>query len=179
MFHVEQCKMFHVEQCKMFHVEQCKINVPRETMHKGSCLGGRGQQRRRLLVAEGGSGGGGGGRRRLLVAEGGSGGGSGGRSGAAERKRGGRRQTERLGWLGEGWRREAKQSEAAHRRPKPSKPRSGEQTKPDELQRPAPNEARSSRSRADWSGKLPPELRLRPPRGLAPMLPPPADCPDC
>ena len=174
MFHVEQCKMFHVEQCKMFHVEQCKINVPRETMHKGSCLGGRGQQRRRLLVAEGGSCGGGGGRRRLLVAEGGSGGGSGGRrrlleaeggsgggsggrSGAAERKRGGRRQTERLGWLGEGWRREAKQSEAAHRRPKPSKPRSGEQTKPDELQRPAPNEARSSRSRADWSGKLPPE----------------------
>ena len=175
----------------MFHVEQCKINVPRETMHKGSCLGGRGQQRRRLLVAEGGSCGGGGGRRRLLVAEGGSGGGSGGRrrllvaeggsgggsggrrrlleaeggsgggsggrSGAAERKRGGRRQTERLGWLGEGWRREAKQSEAAHRRPKPSKPRSGEQTKPEELQRPAPNGARSSRSRADWSGKLPPE----------------------
>ena len=37
--------MFHVEQCKMFHVEQCKINVPRETMHKGSCLGGRGQRR--------------------------------------------------------------------------------------------------------------------------------------
>ena len=149
--------MFHVEQCKMFHVEQFKINVSRETMHKGSSLGGRGQQRRRLLVADGGSCGGGGGRRRLLVAEGGSGGGSGGRSGAAERKRGGRRQTERLGWLGEGWRREAKQSEAAHRRPKPSKPRSGEQTKPDELQRPAPNEARSSRSRADWSGKLPPE----------------------
>ena len=29
----------------MFHVEQCKINVPRETMHKGSCLGGRGQRR--------------------------------------------------------------------------------------------------------------------------------------
>ena len=51
MFHVEQCKMFHVEQCKMFHVEQCKINVPRETMHKGSCLGGRGQQRRRQLSA--------------------------------------------------------------------------------------------------------------------------------
>ena len=149
--------MFHVEQCKMFHVEQCKINVSRETMHKGSSLGGRGQQRRRLLVAEGGSGGGSGGRRRLLEAEGGSGGGSGGRSGAAERKRGGRRQTERLGWRGEGWRREAKQSEAAHRRPKPSKPRSGEQTKPEELQRPAPNEARSSRSRADWSGKLPPE----------------------
>ena len=45
MFHVEQCKMFHVEQYKMFHVEQCKINVPRETMHKGSCLGGRGQRR--------------------------------------------------------------------------------------------------------------------------------------
>ena len=37
--------MFHVEQYKMFHVEQCKINVPRETMHKGSCLGGRGQRR--------------------------------------------------------------------------------------------------------------------------------------
>ena len=87
MFHVEQCKMFHVEQYKMFHVEQCKINVPRETMHKGSCLGGRGQQRRRLLVAEEGSGEGGGGRRRLLVAEEGSGEGSGGRSGAAERKR--------------------------------------------------------------------------------------------
>ena len=45
MFHVEQYKMFHVEQYKMFHVEQCKINVPRETMHKGSCLGGRGQRR--------------------------------------------------------------------------------------------------------------------------------------
>ena len=45
MFHVEQCKMFHVEQYKMFHVKQCKINVPRETMHKGSCLGGRGQRR--------------------------------------------------------------------------------------------------------------------------------------
>ena len=37
--------MFHVEQCKMFHVEQFKINVSRETMHKGSSLGGRGQRR--------------------------------------------------------------------------------------------------------------------------------------
>ena len=45
MFHVKQCKMFHVKQCKMFHVKQCKINVPRETMHKGSSLGGRGQRR--------------------------------------------------------------------------------------------------------------------------------------
>ena len=179
MFHVKQCKMFHVKQCKMFHVKQCKINVSRETMHKGSSLGGRGQQRRRLLVAEEGSGEGSGGRRRLLVAEEGSGEGSGGRSGAAERKRGGRRQTERLGWRCEGWRTEAKQSEATDRRPKPSKPRSEEQTKPEELQRPAPNEARSSRSRADRSGKLPPKLRLRPPRGLDPMLPPPADCPDC
>ena len=44
MFHVEQYKMFHVKQCKMFHVKQCKINVPRETMHKGSSLGGRGQR---------------------------------------------------------------------------------------------------------------------------------------
>ena len=161
MFHVEQCKMFHVKQCKMFHVKQCKINVPRETMHKGSSLGGRGHQRRRLLVAEEGSGEG-----------------SGGRSGAVERKRGWRRQTERLGWRCEGWRTEAKQSEATDRRPKQSKPRSGEQPKPEELQRPAPNEARSSRSRADRSGKLPPELRLRPPRGLPPMLPPPAVCPD-
>ena len=46
---------------------------------------------------------------------------------------------------------------ATDRRPKPCKPRSGEQTKPEELQRPAPNEARSSRSRVDRSGKLPPE----------------------
>ena len=45
MFHVKQCKMFHVKQCKMFHVKQCKINVTRETMHKGSSLGGRGQRR--------------------------------------------------------------------------------------------------------------------------------------
>ena len=45
MFHVKQCKMFHVKQCKMFHVKQCKINVSRETMHKGSSLGGRGQRR--------------------------------------------------------------------------------------------------------------------------------------
>ena len=37
--------MFHVKQCKMFHVKQCKINVSRETMHKGSSLGGRGQRR--------------------------------------------------------------------------------------------------------------------------------------
>ena len=37
--------MFHVKQYKMFHVKQCKINVPRETMHKGSSLGGRGQRR--------------------------------------------------------------------------------------------------------------------------------------
>ena len=45
MFHVKQYKMFHVKQCKMFHVKQCKINVTRETMHKGSSLGGRGQRR--------------------------------------------------------------------------------------------------------------------------------------
>ena len=45
MFHVKQCKMFHVKQCKMFHVKQCKITVSRETMHKGSSLGGRGQRR--------------------------------------------------------------------------------------------------------------------------------------
>ena len=68
--------MFHVKQCEMFHVKQCEINVPRETMHKGSSLGGRGQQRRRLLVVEEGSGEGSGGRRRLLVAEEGSGEGS-------------------------------------------------------------------------------------------------------
>ena len=45
MFHVKQCKMFHVKQCKMFHVKQFKINVTRETMHKGSSGGGRGQRR--------------------------------------------------------------------------------------------------------------------------------------
>ena len=182
MFHVEQYKMFHVKQCKMFHVKQCTKAAAwaaggREGLRRqlsasvgaASAASGSGgsfplrSARLRLLRAPAAAfrssrrGFGCFGLRRLLVAEGGSGGGSVGRSGAAERKRGGRRQTERLGWRGEGWRREAKQSEAAHRRPKPSKPRSGEQTKPDELQRPAPNEARSSRSRADWSGKLPPE----------------------
>ena len=57
--------------------------------------------------------------------------------------------------------------------------RSPKQPKPRRPKRKAAAGARSSRSRADRSGKLPPELRLRPPRGLPPMLPPPADCPDC
>ena len=86
MFHVEQCKMFHVEQYKMFHVEQCKINVPRETMHKGSCLGGRGQQRRRLLVAEGGSGFGCFGLRRQLSAPVGAASASSGSGGCLKRR---------------------------------------------------------------------------------------------
>ena len=172
--------MFHVEQYKMFHVEQCKINVTRGTMHKGSSLGGRGQRRASAAAFRSSRRGFGCfGLRWARVA-------------AARRASSALRSWACSASVGGGQLRFASPPSAilrlaipvapfayallASAQPRRSALRCLHHCLPP-LQ--AAAGARSIRSRTDWSGKLPPELRLRPPRGLAPMLPPPADCPDC
>ena len=179
MFHVEQYKMFHVEQYKMFHVEQCKINVPRETMHKGSSFGGRGQQRRRLLVAKEGSGFGCFGLRRQLSAS----------VSAASAASGsvGRGSLQLLGLRllsapGLALLRSAVGSFALLRLRPPSFASPSQS-----LRLPSPSSLPLSRAAPPSAAfataflryKQPPSPLLKPPRGLPSMLPPPADCPDC
>ena len=214
MFHVEQCKMFHVEQYKMFHVEQCKINVPRETMHKGSCLGGRGQRRASAAAFRSSRRGFGFfGLRRLLEAEGGAASAASGSVGRGSLQLLGLRL---LSAPGLARLRSAVGSFALLRLPPPSfaspsqslrlpspsslplsraaPPCAASATASLRFKQPPPPSAASATASlrykqppppsaafatASLRFKQPPPPLLKPPRGLAPMLPPPADCPDC
>ena len=157
--------MFHVEQYKMFHVEQCKINVTRGTMHKGSSLGGRGQRRasaaafrssRRCFGFFG--------LRRQLSAPVGAASASSGSATASIRYKQPPPPS-------------AASATASLRYKQPPPPSAASATASLRYKQPPPPSA--AFATASLRFKQPPPPLLKPPRGLAPMLPPPADCPDC
>ena len=180
MFHVKQCKMFHVKQCKMFHVKQCKINVSRETMHKGSSLGGRGQRRASAAAFRFGRRGFGCfGLRRQLSASVGAASAASGSVGRGSLQLLGLRLLSAPGLA----RLRSAVGSFALLRLRPPSFASPSQS----LRLPSPSSLPLNRAAPPSAAfataflryKQPPSPLLNPPRGLAPLLPPPADCPDC